>query len=39
MASVGRTVQARAEAASGAPQPLAGLLKRARLHRLGKALG
>jgi hypothetical protein len=39
MAAVGRAVQARAEAASGQPQPLAALLKRARLHRLGKLLG
>ena len=38
MARVCQTVRARAEAASGQPQPLGPLLKRARLHRLAKAL-
>lgn len=33
-----RRVQARAEAASGRPQPIRGLLRRAGLPRLGKAL-
>lgn len=38
IASVATAVQARAEAALGAPQPLRGLMKRAHLPRLGKAL-
>ena len=38
LAEVARAVQARAEAALGAPQPLRALMKRARLPRLGKAL-
>ena len=38
MAAVCAQVQARAEAASGRPQPLRPLLKRAGLPRLGKAL-
>lgn len=38
-AAVLSTVQARAEAAAGAPQPLRPLLKRARLPRLAKAVG
>lgn len=33
------TVRAKAEAISGQPVPLKALLKRARLYRLGKALG
>jgi predicted nucleic acid-binding protein len=39
MAAVAAAVQARAETASGRPQPLRPLLKRAGLPRLGKALG
>ena len=37
--AVAAAVQARAERASGRPQPLRALLKRAGLPRLGKALG
>jgi predicted nucleic acid-binding protein len=36
---VAREVQTRAETASGRPQPIRALLKRAGLPRLGKALG
>jgi predicted nucleic acid-binding protein len=39
MAKVVETVRAKAEAISGQPLPLKPLLKRARLYRLGKALG
>lgn len=39
MARIVETVRARAEAISGQPVALKGLLKRARLYRLGKALG
>jgi hypothetical protein len=39
MAGVVETVRAKAEAISGQPVPLKPLLKRARLYRLGKALG
>ena len=39
MAEVVERVRARAEALSGQPQPVRALLKRARLPRLGKALG
>lgn len=39
MAQVVKAVRERAEAISGQPQPLKSLLKRARLFRLGKALG
>lgn len=39
MAAVAEAVRARAEAISGQPQPLRALLKRARLHRLARALG
>lgn len=39
MARVVETVRAKAEAISGQPQPLKPLLKRARLYRLGKAMG
>lgn len=38
MAAVAETVRARAEAASGQPQALGPLLKRARLNRLAKAM-
>lgn len=38
IADVAKAVQARAEVALGAPQPLRALMKRARLPRLGKAL-
>lgn len=38
LAAAAATVQARAKAASGRPQPLRPLLKRAGLPRLGKAL-
>ena len=38
MAGVAEATRARAEAASGQPQPLGPLLKRARLNRLAKAL-
>ncbi|MEL6679536.1 MAG: PIN domain-containing protein, partial [Pseudomonadota bacterium] len=38
LAAVARAVQTRAVAASGRPQPLRPLLKRAGLPRLGKAL-
>ena len=38
MAAVAEAVRARAEVASGQPQPLGPLLKRARLNRLAKAL-
>lgn len=37
--AVVEAVRAKAEAHSGAPQPLRALLKRAKLHRLGKAMG
>ncbi|WP_374432657.1 RSP_2648 family PIN domain-containing protein [Tabrizicola sp.] len=39
MALVVEAVRAKAEAISGQPQPLKPLLKRARLYRLGKAMG
>ena len=39
MAGIVERVRAKAEAISGQPQPLKPLLKRARLYRLGKALG
>ncbi|MDP3196491.1 RSP_2648 family PIN domain-containing protein [Tabrizicola sp.] len=39
MARIVETVRAKAEAISGQPQPLKPILKRARLYRLGKALG
>jgi predicted nucleic acid-binding protein len=39
MAHIVETVRARAEAISGQPVALKGLLKRARLYRLAKALG
>ena len=39
MARIIETVRAKAEAISGQPVALKGLLKRARLYRLGKALG
>ena len=39
MARIVEAVRAKAEAISGQPQPLKPLLKRARLYRLGKALG
>jgi predicted nucleic acid-binding protein len=39
MARIVETVRAKAEAVSGQPVSLKGLLKRARLYRLGKALG
>ena len=39
MARIVDTVRARAEAISGQPVALKGLMKRARLYRLGKALG
>jgi predicted nucleic acid-binding protein len=39
MARIVETVRARAEAISGQPVALKGLLKRARLYRLAKALG
>jgi hypothetical protein len=39
MARIVEAVRARAEAISGRPVPLKALLKRARLYRLGKALG
>lgn len=39
MSRVVETVRAKAEAISGQPVPLKGLLKRARLYRLAKALG
>lgn len=39
MARIVEAVRAKAEAISGQPVPLKGLLKRARLYRLGKALG
>jgi predicted nucleic acid-binding protein len=39
MAGIIETVRARAEAVSGQPVALKGLLKRARLYRLAKALG
>ena len=39
MARIVETVRAKAEAVSGQPQQLKPLLKRARLYRLGKALG
>jgi len=39
MARVVEAVRARAEAISGQPVPLKGLLKRLRLYRLAKALG
>lgn len=39
MAQIVETVRAKAEAISGQPQPLKPLLKRARLYRLGKAMG
>lgn len=39
MALVVEAVRAKAEAISGQPQPLKQLLKRARLYRLGKAMG
>lgn len=39
MARIIEAVRAKAEAISGQPQPLKPLLKRARLNRLGKALG
>jgi predicted nucleic acid-binding protein len=39
MARIVEAVRAKAEAISGQPVPLKGLLKRARLFRLGKALG
>jgi predicted nucleic acid-binding protein len=39
MARIVEAVRARAEAISGQPVALKGLLKRARLYRLGKALG
>jgi hypothetical protein len=39
LAAVAAAVQTRAERASGRPQPLRTLLKRAGLPRLGKALG
>lgn len=39
MSRIVEQVRARAEAISGRPQPLKPLLKRARLYRLGKALG
>lgn len=39
LAGVAAEVRARAERASGRPQPLRALLKRAGLPRLGKALG
>lgn len=39
MARIVEAVRARAEAISGGPVPLKALLKRARLYRLGKALG
>ena len=38
VAAVVERVRAKAEALSGQPQPLRGLLKRARLYRLAKAL-
>ena len=38
MAGIVETVRAKAEAISGQPVALKGLLKRARLFRLGKAL-
>ena len=39
MAQIVEAVRAKAEAISGQPVPLKGLMKRARLYRLGKALG
>ncbi len=39
MAHITEAVRAKAEAISGQPVPLKGLLKRARLYRLAKALG
>ena len=39
MAGIVETVRARAEAISGQPVALKGLLKRAKLYRLAKALG
>ena len=39
MAQIVETVRAKAEAISGQPVALKGLMKRARLYRLGKALG
>jgi predicted nucleic acid-binding protein len=39
MARIVQAVRAKAEAISGQPVPLKALLKRARLYRLGKALG
>jgi hypothetical protein len=38
MAAVAEAVRARAETILGAPQPLRPLLRRARLHRLARAL-
>lgn len=39
MARIVEAIRARAEALSGAPMPLKTLMKRVRLHRLGRALG
>jgi hypothetical protein len=39
MERIVESVRAKAEAISGQPVALKGLMKRARLYRLGKALG